>query len=128
GEWGRCFFYQSETPYDMQRQEDYMSHGGTVKGYASYKVGDHVKEHYASMMGIYDVFTKTGGAEIVAENSIEVPQRTGVHIHHACNFGISRHGGGFNYVINGQVPSSHFKKGRWYILDYGEDLPEEEGE
>ncbi|MBO4369946.1 MAG: glycoside hydrolase family 16 [Paludibacteraceae bacterium] len=126
GEWGHCFFYQSETPYDMQRQSDYMSHGGTVFGYASYKVGDHVKEHYASMMGIYDVFTKTGGAKIVAENSIEVPDREGVHIHHACNFGISRFGGGFNYLINGQVPSTQFKKGRYYIIDYGKDLPDDE--
>jgi len=95
-----------------------MSHNGTVNGYASYKVADHVQHHYAAMMGIYDVFTKTGGAEIVAESSIEVPNHEGVRVHHACNFGLSRNGGGFNFVINQSVPSTHHKKGRYYILDY----------
>ncbi|MBP5259272.1 MAG: glycoside hydrolase family 16 [Paludibacteraceae bacterium] len=118
GEFGSCYFYQSESPYDPYDQSLYMSHDGTVRGYASYKVADHVQNHYACMMGMYDVFVHTQGAEIVIENSIEVPETPEVRIHHACNFGLSRPSGGFNYVINGQVPSTFQKKGRSYILDY----------
>lgn len=118
GENGRCYFYQSETPYDPYNQSLYMSHNGTVKGYSAYKVSDSVKRHYACMMGMYDVFVRTRGADIAIENAIEVPETEGVRIHHACNFGISRPVGGFNYLINGMVKSTHHKKGRYFILDY----------
>ena len=118
GEAGACYFYQSETPYDPYDQSLYMSHEGAVRGYASYKVDDRVKEHYACMIGIYDVFVHTNGAEIVIDNSIEVPDTPMVRIHHACNFGLSRPSGGFNYLINGQVPSTWQAKGRHFIVDY----------
>ncbi len=127
GEKGRMYFLQCETPYDATSQEHYMSHGGTVKGYAAYKVADHVKYHEASMMGIYDVFVNTNGAEIAIHNSIEVPNSTEVKIHHACNVNISTLGG-INYVINGQVPSTFNKStgSRYFIIDYeGTEFPGE---
>lgn len=121
GERGTCYFYQSETPYDMQSQDDYMSHDGMVNGYASYKVGDGVKNHFATMIGIYDVFVKTGGAKIESHCSVEVPDRMGVHLHHVCNFGLSQYGGGFRYIVNDSVPSTLGRRiTRWYLLDYGE--------
>ena len=118
GENGACYFYQSETPYDPYDQKMYMSHDGSVRGYASYKVADHVKHHFACMMGMYDVFVHTKGAHIVIENSIEVPDTPEVKIHHACNFGLSRPSGGFNFLINGQVPSTNQNNGRYQIVDY----------
>ena len=127
GEKGRMYFYQCETPYDPINQNDYMSHGGQVKGYAAYKVADHVKYHEASMLGIYDVFINTLGADIRIENSIEIPNSSGVKVHHACNVNISTLGG-FNYVINGTVPSTENKAtgARFYIVDYaGTETPEE---
>lgn len=119
GEKGRLYFLQCETPYDPTNQKDYMSHDGTVKGYAAYKVADHVKSHEASMLGIYDVFVNTAGAEIAIENSIEVPNTPGVKIHHACNVNISTLGG-VKYVINGKTPSTFNKSigSRYYIVDY----------
>lgn len=126
GEMGRMCFYQCETPYDPLRQSDYMSHNGTVDGYAAYKVADHVQWHEASMMGIYDVFINTGGANIAIENSIEVPERTGVKIHHACNVCISTPGyGGFKHIINGQVKSTYNMEiaDRFFIVDFSGEEP-----
>jgi hypothetical protein len=99
-----------------------MSHNGTVRGYAAYKVADHVNYHEASMMGMYDVLINTEGEKIAIDNSIEVPDSKGVTIHHACNVCISLDDmGGFVSVINGQVPSTYFADGagsRFFILDY----------
>ncbi len=125
GEKGRLYFLQCESPYDPQKQSDYMSHNGTVKGYAAYKVADHVQYHEASMLGIYDVFVNTNGAEIAIDNSIETPNSSGVTIHNACNVNISTLGG-INYVINGQVSSTFNKNiaNRFYIVDYaGTETP-----
>ncbi len=44
GERGRTYFYQSEIPYDPPDQASFTSAPG-VKGWASYKVADKVKEH-----------------------------------------------------------------------------------
>lgn len=83
GEYGRTYFYQSETPYDVQKQSDWMSHDGKVNGYASYKVADHVKHHEFTGSGVYGVFTQTNGAKIQTANSIEVPNTPGVNVTHA---------------------------------------------
>ena len=127
GENGRMYFYQCETPYDVPNQAAYMSHNNTVKGYASYKVGDNVNKHEAYMLGIYDVFTKTNGADIQVENSIEVPKKPGVKVHHACNVSISpvRNGDnarGFNFIINGIGKSTYDTSiaARFFIIDYPE--------
>ncbi|MBP5318843.1 MAG: T9SS type A sorting domain-containing protein [Paludibacteraceae bacterium] len=120
GEYGRTYFYQCETPYDVTNQTAYMSHDGTVKGYAAYKVADNVKHHYASMMGMYDVFIRCGARPIVIENAIEVPKTEDVWIHHACNYGLSGNGkGGFNYVINGSTPSTiNGQYHRYQVVNY----------
>jgi hypothetical protein len=122
GEKGRLYFYQNETPYDVLNQTDYMSHNGTVKGYSAYKVADNVNYHEASMMGIYDVFINTGGANIAVANSMEVPNSKGVKVHNACDVRISTDNmGGFLSVINGQVPSTYYVNGagkRYYIVDF----------
>ncbi|MDP4240929.1 MAG: T9SS type A sorting domain-containing protein [Bacteroidota bacterium] len=122
GEKGRLYFYQNETPYDVLNQNDYMSHDGTVKGYAAYKVADNVNYHDASMLGIYDVFVNTQGARIAVTNSMEVPNSKGVKVHNACDVRISSDNmGGFLSVINGQVPSTYYVNGagkRFYVVDY----------
>lgn len=122
GEKGRLYFYQNETPYDVLDQNDYMSHEGTVKGYAAYKVADNVNYNEAYMLGIYDVFVNTQGAKIAVANSIEVPDTKGIKVHHACDVRISSDNmGGFLSVINGQIPSTYYVNGagkRYYIVDY----------
>lgn len=121
GEYGKVYFYQSETPYDPTSQSLYMSHEGTKNGYASYKVSDLVEHHYACMMGIYDVFIRTGSATIAIDNAIEIPRTKDVKIHHACNVGLSNRGG-INYIVNESVKSTYGTTGakRFYILDYCE--------
>ena len=56
GENGKTYFLQNEKCYDPQKQDEWMSHDGTKKGYAAYKVANNVKKHYAVGLGVYDVF------------------------------------------------------------------------
>ncbi|GGO01092.1 fibronectin type III domain-containing protein [Saccharibacillus kuerlensis] len=97
GENGSTYFYQSEIPYDPPYQSDYMSHDGTVKGYASYKVADHVKSHYATALGIYDVFIHTQ-EWVEVENAMEVSD--GTTVKHAAIVSLGANGG-TNHIING---------------------------
>lgn len=122
GEKGRVYFYQYESPYDVIRQSDFMSHEGTVNGYAAYKVADNVGYHEAYMMGIYDVLIHTQGAKIAIDNSIEVPDSKGVKIHNACNVRVSANNmGGYKSIINGMVSSTYYVNGvgsRFFIVDF----------
>ncbi len=74
---GRVFFYQSEMPYDPPTAEAWQHNG--VKGYASYKVADHVKTHEAWGVGIYNVFYD---APVIVDNAIETPVPLENKIHH----------------------------------------------
>ena len=74
GERGRTFFYQNELPYAPPSQAAYMA-GGT-RGWAAYKVADHVQRHEAVGMGVYANFT--ADPSIVLDSAIEAPRRPGV--------------------------------------------------
>lgn len=107
GNHGRTYFYQCETPYDSPDQQSYMSENGTRPGYAAYKVADSVETHEALAFGIYDVLHR----EIMIENSVEVPDKSGIRMYHICNNTLSGGGlKGFNYVLNGQVKSTYNTK------------------
>ncbi|RTE08360.1 S-layer homology domain-containing protein [Paenibacillus whitsoniae] len=80
GERGKMYFYQTEIPYDVPNQERWMSSGGTVNGYASYKVADTVTSHEAYGLGLYSFFRD---AEVKLDRAIEIPDVPGVKIHHA---------------------------------------------
>jgi hypothetical protein len=97
GDDGATYFYQSELPYDPPTQADYMSRGGTVKGYASYKVSSEASGHYAVGLGVYDVFIHTN-EWVVAENGIEVSPGTEVRHAAIVSFGAN---GGQQHVVNG---------------------------
>ncbi len=104
GEYGKTYFLQNEKCYDPQNQKEWMSHNGTVKGYAAYKVTNNVKNHYAVAMGIYDVFINTNDADIFLDNAIEVPNSPGVVLENACIVEIANGEGpkvGINHIING---------------------------
>lgn len=104
GEGGRVYFYQCETPYDAPEQAAFMSENGTRPGYAAYKVGDNVKTHSAYGLGIYDVLHN----DIMLENSVEVPEREGINMHHIVNTSfIPGDKKGFNHVVNGNVESTY---------------------
>ena len=117
GEHGRTYFFQCETPYDAPNQAAYMSEEGTRDGYAAYKVAPHVRHHYATAFGIYDVlFT-----DIRIESSVEVPASPDVRLHHICNNSLSSQPGkGFGFVVNGLVKSTYstHRDNRTFLVDF----------
>lgn len=107
GENGKTYFLQNEKCYDPQSQEGWMSHNGTKKGYAAYKVTNNVKNHYAVGLGVYDVFIYTNGASIYLDSAMEVPDTPNVLIENACITEIAAGDGpqvGINHIINGTTP------------------------
>ena len=105
GEDGRVYFLQNEKCYDPPGNGDWMSHGGRKKGWAAYKVADHVKSHHAVGLGIYDVFINTDGNSVFLDDAIEVPDAAGVAIENACIVEIAHADGpkvGINHIVNGR--------------------------
>ena len=87
GDEGVTYFYQNETPYDPHWQVQYSSHGGTVNGWAQYKVGNNVNTHEAYGLGIYSVFLErdNGTKEyMILHNAMEVPHKPNVKVEKAC--------------------------------------------
>jgi hypothetical protein len=74
GNHGATYFFQNEHPYDVPTQTAWV-HGST-KGYAAYKVGDHVTEHHAWGLGSYCFFDLN--ADIYTDRAYEVPDTPGV--------------------------------------------------
>ncbi|HYD43180.1 MAG TPA: fibronectin type III domain-containing protein [Anaeromyxobacter sp.] len=128
GERGRVYFYQSEIPYDVPNQADWMSHGGTRNGWASYKVADTVTDHEAWGLGVYSVFMPQywdeGVTTIDLHTAIEVPDVEGVKMHHMITFGLAN--GTITHVINeagGSATSNPWAQG--IVVEYPEPPPVE---
>ena len=131
GEDGRTYFYQNETPYDPVSQDRYLSHNGTVEGWASYKVANTVNNHFAAGLGVYAVFIHTGpgrnkSESVFLKNAIEVPNKPGVTVKHACIIDLSGGSGvatGIRSVVNGAGPGVKAGTGgqnarREYLVSY----------
>ncbi len=103
GENGRVYFYQSELPYDVPYQKDWMSNNGTSNGYASYKVSDNVAYHEAMALGIYEVFIYTQ-EYMILDNAMEVSE--GTKVTNACTVSLSGTNpngkGQITHIVNGQ--------------------------
>ena len=100
GERGSVYFYQSEIPYDPPSQKQWMD--GEKKGYASYKVADHVQSHQAWGLGIYSFFgvhqeTNSG---VRLKSAIEAPDAKEVRFTHITRF--AGRSGGIDHAINAQ--------------------------
>lgn len=95
GDRGRCYFYQSELPYDAPSQNAWTSAPG-VKGWASYKVTDQVDQHEAWGLGVYSVFKCPG---VILSRAVEAPTKAGMRFHHITTVGIDRLGE-ISHVIN----------------------------
>ncbi|WP_199287192.1 coagulation factor 5/8 type domain-containing protein [Robertkochia marina] len=102
GEHGSTYFYQSEIPYDPPTLEVWNDNGKA--GFASYKVADHVGHHRAYGLGIYSFFKGEPAVSknVRLENAIEVPDHSGISIHHISTF--AGRNGGINHIINGLGP------------------------
>lgn len=94
---GRVYLYQSELPYDPPSQAAWMN--GSTRGFASYKVADHVRTHEAWGIGVYAVFHQT---PVILDNAVESPAAPGVKFHHLITLRLNRQAGsGIAHVING---------------------------
>ncbi|MGG1555554.1 discoidin domain-containing protein [Paenibacillus ferrarius] len=99
GNGGRTYFYQSEIPYDVPNQSSWMSKNGMENGYPSYKVADGVTTHEAWGLGVYSFFRD---AAVKLDSAIEVPDVTGVKVHHMTTIWLSGTAGSeITHVING---------------------------
>ena len=96
GNGGRCYFYQSELPYDPPNQDAWKH--GPVNGYASYKVADTVTTHEAWGLGIYSVLRRPN---INNDRAIETPAAPGIKMRHMVTARFAGPGVSQN-VINGQ--------------------------
>ncbi len=107
GERGRTYFYQSEIAYDAPSQPEWTSAKG-VNGWASYKVGDGVREHEAWGLGVYSVFRYPN---VVLSRAIEVPEVPGVRFHHMVTVALDDKGE-ITHIINGAGDAATTKQPR----------------
>lgn len=97
GERGRTYFYQNELPYDPPSQAAYMA--GATRGWAAYKVADHVQRHEAIGMGVYSNFA--ADPSIVLESAVEGPRRPGVTFRHVTTISLGGGMGVIAHLVNG---------------------------
>nr|WP_246102548.1 coagulation factor 5/8 type domain-containing protein [Streptomyces piniterrae] len=96
GERGRTYFYQNEMPYDPPDQGSWMN--GDTRGYAAYKVADHVRNHEAWGLGSYCFFN--ANRDVAAEHAFEVPDTPGVRFHDMVTVSLGGTGT-IHHIING---------------------------
>lgn len=96
GNGGQLYFYQSEIPYDVPDQSEFMSNNGTVNGYASLKVGDEVQSFESYGIGVYSY---NRDATITINSGVEVPDVEGVKLHNTVTVMLNGHPG-IEHVIN----------------------------
>jgi hypothetical protein len=102
GERGRTFFYQNEIPYDPPSQAAWMA--GKTRGYAAYKVADHVRVHEATGLGVYCNFV--ANPSIVLESAIEVPKAPGVKITSVTTISLGQDKGVIAHLVNDVGPAA----------------------
>jgi hypothetical protein len=102
GERGRTYFYQNEIPYDPPSQAAWMA--GTTRGWAAYKVADHVNVHVATGLGIYCNFV--ADPSIVLESAIEVPKKPGVKIASVTTISLGQDKGTIAHLVNDVGPAA----------------------
>lgn len=114
GNGGKVYFYQSEIPYDVPSQSAWMSKNGTVNGYASYKVADSVTSHELIGSGVYSFFRD---AVVAANTGIEVPNTSGVKVHHATSVFLTGYGE-ITHVVNNTGAAAKSGSMRQTVTDY----------
>lgn len=114
GNGGKVFMYQSEIPYDVPSQQQWMSHDGTVYGYSSFHVDDEVTSFYAAGLGIY-LYNRD--AIVALYSAMEVPDHEGVRVEHICNVLLTGNPG-MIHIINDSGHSVMKPSERHEILEY----------
>lgn len=96
GEDGRTFFYQNELPYDPPSQSAWRA--DSDRGWAAYKVADHVRRHEAIGLGIYANFT--ADPSIVLASAVEVPETSGVRVNNVTTISLGGGKGTISHPVN----------------------------
>ncbi|MCL6669098.1 coagulation factor 5/8 type domain-containing protein [Streptomyces panaciradicis] len=95
GQRGRTIFFQNEKAYDAPNQAAIQN--GPVKGYAAYKVGDHVTAHEGWGLGSYCFYNVDPG--IVQHHGFAAPDHPGVRFHDLLVVSLGGQGQ-YEHVIN----------------------------
>lgn len=115
---GRVIMYQSEIPYDVPEQDVWMSHDGTMNGYASFYVDDAVECFEGWGLGIYSYHRDA----VVDLNCVmELPDKEGVKVHNICAVMITGNPG-ISHVINNAGEAAVRAGDRRLIMEYENGL------
>ena len=95
GDGGRIYMYQCEIPYDVPRQDVWMSHDGKTDGYASIHVDDAAEDFFATGLGIY-LYNRD--AEVNLHTAVEMPDKEGVRIENICTVMLTGYPGIYNEI------------------------------
>lgn len=115
---GKVYMYQSELPYDVPNQNEWMSHDGKVNGFASFKVDDAVDQFESWGLGIYSYHRD---AVVDANSAIEIPDKAAVKIHNSCTVMLNGHPG-ISHLINNSGKSVERALDRAIILEYANGI------
>lgn len=114
GDDGKVVMYQSEIPYDVPTQEEWMSHEGTMDGYASFYVAEDVEQFEAWGLGIY-LYNRDAAVNL--NTAMEVPDKEGVKVHNICTVMITGNPG-MSHVINDTGGAVQTAGAREMICEY----------
>ena len=118
GEGGTVVFYQSELPYDVPKQSEWVSEEGEVNGYASYFVNMDVATHNAYGIGIYSYNRDAVVEEYCA---MRVPEVPGMNLINVCDVMITGNPG-ISHVINSFGDHAYKGGTRSIITNFQEEL------
>lgn len=114
GDGGKVYMYQSEIPYDVPSQSDWLSHDGVKEGYASFYVDEGVSDFEAWGLGIY-LYNRD--AAVTLASAMEVPERDGVKVHNICTVMLNGYPG-MEHIINDEGGSVMQSGERQVICEY----------
>lgn len=114
GSGGTVIMYQSEMPYDVPSQEEWMSHDGTRNGYASFYVDESAERFKGYGIGIYSYHRD---AVVDADCAMEIPDKEDIRIHNICAVMITGNPG-ISHVINESGDAADYAGARSIIIDY----------
>lgn len=114
GDGGKVYMYQSEIPYDVPIQTEWMSHDGAKEGYASFYVDENVSEFEAWGLGIYLYNRDTA---VTLASAMEVPDKEGVKVHNICTVMLTGYPG-MKHIINDEGKSVMQAGERQVICEY----------
>ncbi|MCK2239627.1 MULTISPECIES: RICIN domain-containing protein [unclassified Crossiella] len=114
GQGGKTFFYQNEMPYDPPNQAAWMN--GSTRGYAAYKVANHVTSHEAYGLGSYCFFNVN--RSVVADRAFEVPNNPNVRFRNMVTVSLGGGAGTINRIINNSGGTAGAGQTVQYLVNY----------